>query len=263
MTSHPPAACCIQGFKHEGEARGRMDTVGDFKAYVVEPESAASWNGYGVVYLTDVIGHKLINAHLLADQYAENGYVVLMPDLFYGDGVPINCDATFSFEKWTLGELGPNKIPHTPLVVDPIVDACIETLRNKYKCSKIALVGYCFGAKYAVRFLSDSRVSAAFIAHPANILEEELAAVKGPLALAAAETDYVFPTHLRHESEETLKKTGFPFQITLYSGVNHGFAVRCDLKQRVQKFAKDTALFQALHWLEHHLDERYTFVISN
>lgn len=58
-----------------------------------------------------------------------------MPDLFDGDGVPLNYDhATFSFEKWTLGEFGANKTPHTPPVIDPIVDACIETLRNKYKC---------------------------------------------------------------------------------------------------------------------------------
>ncbi|RAR13231.1 esterase/lipase [Stemphylium lycopersici] len=254
MTSNPPAACCTKGFKHEGQARGRMDHVGNVEAYVVEPQQTS--NGYGIVYLTDVIGHKLVNAHLLADEYADNGYVVLMPDLFDGDGVPLNYDhATFSFDKWTLGEFGANKTPHTPPVIDPIVDACIESLRKKYKCEKVALVGYCFGAKYVVRFLADSRVTVGFIAHPADIQREELEKVKRPLALAAAEIDYVWPTCLRHESEETLKNSGVDYQINLYSGVSHGFAVRCDLKQRVQKFAKESAMLQALHWLEHHLSE--------
>ncbi|KAH6716413.1 esterase/lipase [Leptodontidium sp. MPI-SDFR-AT-0119] len=256
MTSNEPGACCTRGFKHEGEGRGRMVNVGDVEAYAVEPESESASNGYGVVYLTDVIGHKLVNAHLLADQYADNGYVALIPDLFDGDGVPINYDhATFSFERWRSGEFGANKTPHTTPVIDPIVDACIESLRNKYKCKKIALVGYCFGAKYTVRFLADDRVSVGFIAHPADIQKEELEAIKKPLALAAAETDDVFSTNLRHESEESLKKTGVDYQINLYSGVVHGFAVRCDLKQRNQKFAKESAMNQALHWLEHHLSE--------
>ncbi|KAF2844354.1 esterase/lipase [Plenodomus tracheiphilus IPT5] len=256
MTSNPPSTCCTKGFKHEGQSRGRMENLGDFEAYVVEPASDAASNDYGVVYLTDVIGHKLINAQLLVDQYADDGYVCLMPDIFDGDGVPLNYDhATFSFEKWTLGEFGAKKTPHTPPVIDPIVDACIESLRTKYRCKKIALVGYCFGAKYVVRFLADPRVSAGFIAHPANIQKEELEAIKRPLALAAAETDYVFPANLRHESEETLKKTGVDYQINLYSGVSHGFAVRCDLKQRVQRFAKESAMHQSLQWLKHHLSE--------
>ncbi|KAH7084099.1 esterase/lipase [Paraphoma chrysanthemicola] len=254
MTSNPPAACCTKGFKHEGEARGRMDHVGDVEAYVVEPLTSS--NGYGIIYLTDVIGHKLVNAHLLADEYADNGYVVLMPDLFDGDGVPINYDhATFSFEKWTSGVFGANKTPHTPPIIDPIVDACIESLRHKYNCKKVALVGYCFGAKYVVRFLADQRVSVGFIAHPADITRQELEGIKKPLALAAAETDYVWPTNLRHESEITLKETGVDYQITLYSGVVHGFAVRCDLKQRAQKFAKESAMMQALYWLDHHLNK--------
>lgn len=106
-----------------------------------------------------------------------------------------------------------------------------------------------------VRFLADDRVSVGFIAHPADIQKEELEAVKRPLALAAAETDYVWPTHLRHESEETLKKSGVDYQIYLYSGVVHGFAVRCDLKQKIQKFAKESAMLQALRWLQLHLSE--------
>ncbi|KAL1796195.1 hypothetical protein ACET3X_004735 [Alternaria dauci] len=231
-----------------------MGHVGDVEAYIVEPQKA--FNGYGVVNLTDVIGHKLVNAHLLADEYADNGYVVLMPDLFDGDGVPINHDSgTFDFDKWRQGEFGANKTPHIPEVIDSIVDACIESLRTRYQCKKIALVGYCFGAKYAVRFLADNRVTVAFIAHPADIQKEELESIKKPLSLAAAGIDYVFPTNLRHESEDSIKKTGVDYQINLYGGFEHGFAVRCDLKQRFQKFAKESAMLQALQWLDLHLSK--------
>lgn len=81
----------------------------------------------------------------------------------------------------------------------------------------------------------------------------ELDKVRIPLALTAAETDDIFPVSKRHEFEAKLRELGHPYQINLYSGVNHGFAVRCDLSQRVQKYAKESAFFQAVQWFEEHL----------
>ncbi|KAH6999327.1 esterase/lipase [Ilyonectria destructans] len=248
MTSHSLGPCCFQGVKHEGEVHGRFETIGDFEAYVTEP---ASPNGCGILYLTDIVGYKFNNAKLVADQYAANGYLVVMPDLFYGDPVPLNADmATFNLPNWMQGQLGAKKIPHTPQTVDPIVEQSLQTLRDKYKCKTIAVAGYCFGAKYAVRALASSNIDAVFIAHPAMISKEELENIKGPLAIAAAEIDAIFPASERHESEETLKKLGTPFQINLYSGVHHGFAVRCDLSDRVQRLAKESAFLLALQWFE-------------
>lgn len=96
-------------------------------------------------------------------------------------------------------------------------------------------------------------IDVGFVAHPSFVTEEELAAIGGPLAIAAAETDQIFPTEKRHQSEEILKKTKKPFQINLYSGTEHGFAVRGDLKIKEQKFAKEQAFFQATAWFDHFL----------
>lgn len=85
------------------------------------------------------------------------------------------------------------------------------------------------------------------------IEKQELEGVKGPLAMAAAETDDIFPANLRHDSEETIKKLGIPYQINLYSGVTHGFGVRCDPKVRAERYAKESAFLQALQWFEEHL----------
>lgn len=62
-------------------------------------------------------------------------YTVLMPDLFHGDPVPLNSDmATFSIPTWMQGVYGAKKVPHIPSSVDPIVETCINTLREKYNC---------------------------------------------------------------------------------------------------------------------------------
>lgn len=89
---------------------------------------------------------------------------------------------------------------------------------------KIGGVGYCFGAKYVVRHLQpySGKFDSGYIAHPSFVSAEELCAIKGPLAIAAAETDAIFPSEKRHESEHILRETGQSYQINLYSGTSHG-----------------------------------------
>lgn len=91
-------------------------------------------------------------------------------------------------------------------------------------------------------------INVGFIAHPSFIEENELSAISGPLSIAAAETDHVFPREKRHGSEAILSKTGQPYQISLFSGVSHGFAVRGDPNIQIQRFAKEQAFFQAVTW---------------
>jgi dienelactone hydrolase len=54
-----------------------------------------------------VIGHCFINAQLIADQFAANGYLVVMPDLFGGDPIPLNRPDGFDLMKWLNGHYNP------------------------------------------------------------------------------------------------------------------------------------------------------------
>lgn len=67
------------------------------------------------------------------------------------------------------------------------------------------------------------------------------------------ETDSIFPAPKRYESEDILAKAGYPYQINLFSGVEHGFAVRGDPAQPVQRFAKESAFTQAVLWFNEYL----------
>lgn len=67
------------------------------------------------------------------------------------------------------------------------------------------------------------------------------------------ETDIIFPAPKRHESEAILAKTGQPYQMNLFSGVEHGFATRADLSNPTAKFAKESAFLQALNWFNAYL----------
>ena len=41
--------------------------------------------------------------------------------------------------------------------------------------------------------------------------------------------------------------------MNLFSDVEHGFAVRCDLSKPRAKFAKEQAFFQAVQWFDQYL----------
>jgi hypothetical protein len=41
--------------------------------------------------------------------------------------------------------------------------------------------------------------------------------------------------------------------MNLFSDVEHGFAVRCDLSKRRQKWAKEQAFFQSVAWFDEYV----------
>ncbi|KAJ5543029.1 hypothetical protein N7535_005453 [Penicillium sp. DV-2018c] len=245
MTSNPPAACCTIGVKHEGEAKGRFQQIADVDVYISSPERATK---RAILLLTDVFGHRFINAQLIADQLAANGYLVVMPDLFHGDPVPLSRPASFNIMTWLKGPPG-----HLPSRVEPVVHAVLKEMRSNMGCERVGAVGYCFGAKYAIRLLQPGLCDVAYVGHPSLVEAEELAAINGPLSIAAAETDAIFPASKRHESEDILRKAGQPYQINLFGGVEHGFAVRADITKPVIRFAKESAFLQAVAWFEQYL----------
>ncbi|RHZ55169.1 uncharacterized protein CDV56_106812 [Aspergillus thermomutatus] len=229
MTSNLPARCCTVGVKHSGEATGEYRDIDGAETYFAYPKDGSTT--HGVILLTDVIGHRFINSQLIADQFAANGYLVAMPDLFHGDPVKLNRPATFNLMSWLEG--------HPTERVDPIVDSVIQYMRTHLGCEKIGAVGP-----------EEGKVDVGYIAHPGFVELEELSAITGPLSIAAAEADDIFPTSKRHQSEGILRDRGQPYQINLYGGVEHGFAIRAALTDKAKKFAKEQAFLQAVQWFD-------------
>lgn len=250
MASNPPAQCCTIGVKHEGEPTGKSLKVEGIDAYEAVPIGKTVHKEVALLYIPDVIGIWQ-NSQLMADQFAANGYYTFMPDPFNGDPISLNRPENFDFMSWlTKGSTGDN--PHTVKEVDPIIQKSIEYLKSKgYK--KIGALGYCFGAKYVCRFMAGKGIDVGYVAHPSFVEEDELRAIKGPLSIAAAETDQIFPAEKRHKSEEILVETKQPYQINLYSGVEHGFSVRCDISVKHEKFAKEKAFLQGVQWFDEYL----------
>jgi dienelactone hydrolase len=200
-----------------------------------------------------VIGHQFINAQLIADQFAANGYFVVMPDLFEGDPIPLNRPADFDIMQW-LQKSGPEGKGHGPGQVDPIVEKVIKEMKSSMGVKKIGSVGYCFGAKYVARFAAEGKgIDVGCMAHPSFVDADEVKKMRAPLSIAAAETDQIFPAEKRRETEDILKEHDIPYQICLYSDVEHGFAVRADMSNKRAKFAKEAAFLQHVQWFDEYV----------
>jgi len=223
---------------------GEIKNVGEIKSYVTYPPDKST--KYGILFIPDAFGLELNNNKLLADDLARAGYLTVIPDVFRGEPAPeslmLGGMHDFNWGAW-LGK-------HTASVVEGILEATIKGM-HELGVQKIGAVGYCFGGKYVVRFLAQGKdVDAGFIAHPSFVEASEVEAIKGPLSIAAAETDHVFGPDRRHETEEILLKKDVPYQLALYGDCEHGFAVRTDLKDRKKRFAKESAYFQAVRWFD-------------
>ncbi|KAF3352572.1 hypothetical protein VdG1_08913 [Verticillium dahliae VDG1] len=224
---------------HNGKPVGKEVTYQGVKFYVSTPsakhrgKSAAA----AVLFLTDITGIQAAENKLLVDGFAREGFVTVAPDLF--DGSPaVLGDPNFNVTKF-LGE-------HPPAVTDPIVDIAISFLQDKLKVKKIAASGYCYGGRYAIRALNGQHaVNAGFAAHPTAVTTEEVRAVQQPLGLANAQNDPAFTLAQQTETNIILGDLGHGFAASLYSGVRHGFAVRANVSEPQQKFAKEEAFAQA------------------
>ncbi|TVY56069.1 Hydrolase tropI [Lachnellula cervina] len=242
MTSLPPGDCCVRGIKHEGTPKGTIEKIENITTYFARP---AKPNGNAIFLFGDVFGPIYQNVQLMADDFAAQGYLTVVPDLLHG--VALDPEAFYAGKV----DFGPWLARHDPTTVDPIADTVIDHLKNALKVKNVAGVGYCFGAKYVIRHLKDNQLDVAYIAHPSFVTSEELSAITKPLSIAASEIDVIFTKEKRFESEQILADLKLPYQINLYGGVDHGFALRGDLSVKEVKFATDRAFEQAVTWFNY------------
>lgn len=241
MASNLPGTCCTQGFPHDGSLKGETTQLFGIETYVT---GDAPITDRVLVIMTDIFGLKLKNNKLVADSLAAGGYKVLVPDILFGDALE-KMDGSTSINEW--------KKNHSVEKTDGVVVKFMEALKKEHNPKFIGVLGYCFGAKYALHQIHETTgfADAAAIAHPSYTTIEEVAAIgKKPLLISAAENDPIYTTELRHLSEQKLKEIGATYQQTIFSGTSHGFAIRGDESIRANVYAKQKVILDQLYWFD-------------
>jgi carboxymethylenebutenolidase len=199
------------------------DGSGSFRGYLALPSSGT---GPGLVLAQEIFG---VNSTMreAADYYAEEGYVVLVPDLFWRQQP--NVELGYTPEDWQKA-FGFYQGFNEAKGMDDMQTA-ITALRARAEVTgksgdkKVGVLGYCLGGKLA--YLSACRTDADVVVGYYGVGIEaaltEADHIKCPLLLHIAELDKFCPAEARTQIVAALQgRAGIALHV--YPGVNHAFA---------------------------------------
>ncbi|HDR9507452.1 carboxymethylenebutenolidase [Burkholderia cepacia] len=192
---------------------------GTFRGYLSTP---AGGSGPGIVLCHEIFGANA-TMRATADYYAEEGYAVLVPDLFWRQSPGIELgDSAADFERAMAlyREYDENKG-----VED--IGAALRVLTQRPECTgEAGVLGYCLGGKLA--YLAACRlpgVAAAVSYYGVGIEHalDEAVQLRGRLVLQIAAQDRFCPPDAQQRITEALSgRDGV--EVYVYPGVDHAFA---------------------------------------
>jgi carboxymethylenebutenolidase len=191
---------------------------GTFRAYLAKP---AQGSGPGILLCQEIFG---VNQYMrdVADYYAEEGYVVLVPDLFWRmqPGIELgtgDADMQKAFDYYQKFDVAKGAED---------IAAAVKVLRALPECKgKVGALGFCLGGKLAYLAAARAGVDCA-VCYYGVAIEADLddaKKIKGPLVLHFAAND-------KHVPPEALEKIRAAFagrtdvEIYVYPGTEHAFS---------------------------------------
>ncbi|MGY4494676.1 dienelactone hydrolase family protein [Pseudomonas sp. TE3610] len=196
-----------------------LDDHNTFRGYLAVP---ASGKGPGLVLGQEIFG---VNANMraVADLYAEEGYVVLVPDLFWR--LERNVDLGYTQEDFSKA-IDLFQRMDVDMAVNDIA-ASFVTLENldQVEGDRLGYVGFCMGGKLA--YLTATRTKAAcsvgFYGMGIDHYLDEIDEVSGRLVLHFAENDGYCDAAARSKISAALKGNKHA-ELYVYPNVDHAFA---------------------------------------
>lgn len=190
---------------------------GTFEAYLAVP---AAGKGPGLILLQEIFG---INRHIrfLADRYAEEGYTVIAPDLFWR--MQPGVDLGYSDEDFQKAFGYYQKFDVDQAIVD--VAATLKALRGMRQCTgQVGALGFCLGGKLAYLTAARTKVDCAVSYYGVGI-EAALGEAKKiacPMVLHFAGEDKFVPAAAVKKIQAAFRSRE-DVEIYVYPGVDHAF----------------------------------------
>ncbi|MGR4069633.1 dienelactone hydrolase family protein [Halomonas sp. LR3S48] len=191
-----------------------------------------------VVLFTDIGGLRPCY-HEKAQQIADNGYAVLMPNVYYRDASGTIVPEGKSFRdpdvRPTLVEYADHLTPEAQSRDFVALLDCIDN-EAEFADSKMGVVGYCMTSAFALRMAAEhpDRVAAAAGFHSARLAEANdpnspvhiVGTIKARIYFGHADKDELLPPEQIARMDEALATAGVHFTTELYKGAAHGFTAK-------------------------------------
>ena len=207
---------------------GRMD------CHVFTPDGAGPWPA--VILYMDAFGVRPDLASM-AQRLASNGYVVAVPNLYYRSGAYAPFDPKQVFAE------GPERdrfksmirsISDTMVMRDTAAVMAMLDARPDVRAGRMGVVGYCMGGGFALSAAGTfpERVAAAASFHGGSLATDKpdsahllAPRMRARVYVGVAEIDASFSPDQQRLLETALSEGGVDFEVEIYKGAKHGFAV--------------------------------------
>jgi dienelactone hydrolase len=134
----------------------------------------------------------------------------------------------------------------------PQVKANAQALKSQYP--KLGAIGYCYGGWACFRLGADpSLVDAIATAHPSLMVKEEIEALKVPVQIVAPENDTQLTLEMKEYVNRVVPSLNLQYEYIYFPGLSHGFAVRGDPNDKVQKEGLERAKTCAVNFFNQFL----------
>jgi carboxymethylenebutenolidase len=222
---------------------------GVIDGHLFHPDETGSWPG--MLLLTDIRGVRLA-FQAMGHRLAANGYVVLLPNIYYRAGRAPVVDPTLPInDEVARARRSELRATLTPEVVRTDLAAQLDylTSQKQVRGDQAGVVGYWLTGAFALRAAEDfpERIAAAASFHGGGLASDapdsphlRVDQIKARLYLGYADEDPSMPAEMIERLETALRKAGVPFRSDLYTGARHGFAI-----EDGQAFDRDAA---ERHW---------------
>jgi len=211
------------------------DGVAD--AYLVRPEGAGPWPG--VLVYQDAFGPRP-RLFEMADRIAEQGYVVLVPNLFYRAGRAPLFDLDGLQDAEQRGKIFEQIFPLvgqlTPDVITRDSKAYLDFLAAQQGVAPgpVGIVGYCMGGLNALRAMEafPDRIAALGSFHAGRVVSDApdsahlaVGKITGEAYFAHADNDSSMTPENIATLEAALDAAGVTYGSEVYEGAPHGFTM--------------------------------------
>ncbi len=186
-----------------------------FDGYLTAPAGVA--RAPGILLITAIFGVDQ-EMRELADAWANDGFIVSVPDIFWRQIPGPTADMQVAFERY--GKFDP--VQGMKDIEDLVAD-----LRSRPQCNgKVAILGFCFGGRYALLGAARLGIDAAASFHGAGMGQhlDEAGKIRCPVSFHYGDADPVAPMdEVRAIQRAFAGRSNADIQV--YQGVGHNFAM--------------------------------------